>query len=224
VGVETTSGQVVPCQILGVAIGVRPRIEVAHLARLQVERGIVVNEFMQTSAPDVFAAGDVAQVYDPRSKRATLDTLWSTALAQGQAAGTNMAGVQIPYVKGVALNVTRLAGLTTTIIGGIGSGRDEDLLATARGDSEAWRIMPEAWVITERHEVNRIRLLVDERTIVGALVMGDQTLSRPLQYLIAAQVDISPIREAIKADPTAIVSLIPHLHRQWECATDSPTL
>jgi hypothetical protein len=37
-------------------------------------------------------------------------------------------------------------------------------------------------------------------------------------------VDISPIREAIKADPTAIVSLIPHLHRQWECATDSPTL
>jgi hypothetical protein len=160
----------------------------------------------------------VAEVYDSRSKRATLDTLWSTALAQGQAAGVNLAGVQTPYAKGVSFNVTRLAGLTTTIIGGIGSGRDQDLLTLARGDSEAWRIMPEAWVITERHEVNRIRLLVDERTIVGALIMGDQTLSRPLQNLIAAQVDITPIREAIKADPTAIISLIPNLHPQWERA------
>jgi len=218
VGVETTTGEVVRCHILGVAIGVRPRTEVAQLARLKLERGIEVNEFMQTSAPDVFAAGDVAEVYDSRSKRATLDTLWSTALAQGQAAGVNLAGVQTPYAKGVSFNVTRLAGLTTTIIGGIGSGRDEDLLTIARGDSEAWRIMPEAWVITERHEVNRIRLLVDERTIVGALIMGDQTLSRPLQNLIAAQVDIAPVREAIKADPTAIISLIPNLHQQWERA------
>jgi len=212
--VETTAGEHIPCHVLGVAIGVRPRMELAQLARLKVERGILVDESMQTSAPDIFAAGDVAQVYDPRSKRATLDTLWSTAMRQGQAAGANMAGVQTPYVKGFALNVTRLAGLTTTIIGGIGSGRDEDLLTLARGDSEAWRIPSEAWVVTERHEINRVRLLVDENTIVGALVMGDQTLSRPLQDLIEHRIDISPVREAIKADPATIGLLLSDLHRQ----------
>ncbi len=215
VGVETVAGDYIPCHILGVAIGVRPRMEVAQLARLKTERGIAVDETMQTSAPDVFAAGDVAQVYDPRSKRAILDTLWSTALMQGQAAGANMAGAQAPYVKGVAFNVTRLAGLTVTIIGGIGSGRDEDLLTIARGDSEAWRVAPEAWIITEQHEVNRLRLLVDERVIVGALVMGDQTLSRPLQNLIANQVQVVSIRQAIQDDPGAIISLILTLHRQW---------
>jgi len=157
----------------------------------------------------------VAQVYDPRSKRAILDTLWSTALMQGQAAGANMAGAQTPYVKGLAFNVTRLAGLTVTLIGGIGSGRDQDLLTIARGDSEAWRVAPEAWIITEQHEVNRLRLLVDERIVVGALVMGDQTLSRPLQNLIANQVDIVPIRQAIQDDPGAIISLLLDLHRQW---------
>jgi hypothetical protein len=69
--------------------------------------------------------------------------------------------------------------------------------------------------VTEQHEVNRLRLLVDERIIVGALVMGDQTLSRPLQNLIANQVDIVPIRQAIQDDPGAILSLILNLHRQW---------
>lgn len=221
-GVETVAGDTVPCHILGIAIGVRPRMEIAQQAHLQVERGIAVDEFMQTSAPDVFAAGDVAQGYDPRSKRSTLDTLWSTALAQGQVAGCNMAGVQTGYVKGVSFNVTRLAGLTTTLIGAMGSGRDQDLLTIARGDSETWHTRPDAWVIAEQHEVNRLRLLVDERAIVGALVMGDQTLSRPLQDLIEHQVDIESIREAIKADPAAVASLILDLHRQWEQSRRRP--
>ena len=115
----------------------------------------------------------------------------------------------------MAFNVTRLAGLTVTFIGGIDSGRDEDLLTIARGDSEAWRVTPEAWIVAERHEVNRLRLLVDERIIVGALVMGDQTLSRPLQNLIANQVDIAPIRQVIQDDPGAMIPLILNLHRQW---------
>jgi len=237
-GVETVAGDTVACHILGIAIGVRPRMEIAQQAHLQVERGIAVDEFMQTSAPDVFAAGDVAQGYDPRSKRSTLDTLWSTALAQGQVAGCNMAGVQTGYVKGVSFNVTRLAGLTTTLIGGMGSGRDQDLLTIARGDSETWRSSsPDAWVIAEQHEVNRLRLLADERAIVGALVMGDQTLSRPLQDLIEHQVDnellarqaarnlpdqIESIREAIKADPIAVLSLILDLQRQWEQSRRRP--
>jgi hypothetical protein len=111
--------------------------------------------------------------------------------------------------------VTRLAGLTVTIIGAVGAGRDEDLMSIARGDSESWRLLPQAWVVVDEYEVNRIRLLVGERAIVGGLVMGDQTLLRPLSALVAAQADITPIRAAL-ADPTAVIPTLLNFYQHWE--------
>jgi NAD(P)H-nitrite reductase large subunit len=221
IGVETTAGEKLPCRMLAVAIGVRPRVELARQAGLKVDRGILVDEFLQTSAPDVYAAGDVAQVHDPRSRRSILDVLWSTALAQGQIAGANLAGANIPYIRQVAFNVTRLAGLTTTIIGAVGSGHDEDLVTIARGDSEAWRMLPDSWVISDRQDVNRVRLLVKERAIVGALIMGDQTLSRPLYRLIAAQADITPIQATLRAHGVPIPDTILSFYQQWEPVSPS---
>jgi NADPH-dependent 2,4-dienoyl-CoA reductase/sulfur reductase-like enzyme len=69
---------------------------------------------LQTNDPNIFAAGDVAQVYDPRSGRSVLDSLWGPARQQGYAAGLNMAGK--PFAIELLFNVTRLR-LTTTIIG-----------------------------------------------------------------------------------------------------------
>ena len=193
-GVRLQSGETIRCELVAYAIGIRPRLDLAVGAGLKVDRGILVDERLQTSAPDVFAAGDVAQVYDPVSGRSVIDSLWSAARGQGFAAGLNMAGQPIPYRKPVAYNVTRLTGLTTTIIGAVGSGRDQDLVSIARGDSETWRQAPEAIVADTRSDVNRLRLLVGEKHILGAVVMGDQTLSKPLQSIISEPVDITPIR------------------------------
>jgi nitrite reductase (NADH) large subunit len=214
--VETQTGEKIPCQMLAVAIGVRPRVELARAAGLKVDKGIVVNQFLQTSKPEVYAAGDVAQVHDPHSGAATLDVLWSTALAQGRVAGANMAGANLAYVKDIPFNVTQLAGLKVTIIGAVGKGKDDDLVTIARGDSEAWRHSPKAWVLTEEHDVNRVRLLVGERRIVGALVMGDQTWSRPLQRLIVGEADITPIRSALLGDGGTALAHLANFYQQWE--------
>jgi nitrite reductase (NADH) large subunit len=218
IGVETQSGEKIGCHLLAVAIGVRPRLELAKSANLKIERGIVVDEYLQTSALDVYAAGDVAQVFDPRSGRSTLDVLWSTALLQGRAAGQNMAGAHTPYLKALSMNVTQLAGLVTTIIGAVGSGRDEDLLTISRGDSEAWRLLPQAWVVSDQHEVNRIRLLLDERQIIGAIVIGDQTWARPLHELIGAQVDVTPIRAALLSDHATAFAHLTQFYQAWAAA------
>ena len=207
-GVRLLNGQALNCDLVAYAIGIRPRLELAKQADLAIDRGILVNEYLQTSDPEIFAAGDVAQVYDPRSGRSVLDSLWAPARQQGYAAGLNMAGKRFAYVKAVPFNVTRLAGLTTTIIGTVGRGRDDDLVGIARGDSETWRQLPDSIVAQTGFEVNRLRLLVGEKTLLGALVMGDQKLSFPLEKIITEDMDISPIRERLLAPNARIGDIV----------------
>lgn len=221
----TKAGERIPCQLVAVAIGVLPRLELARHAGLTIDRGVLVDEFLRTSAADVFAAGDVAQVRDPLTGAAVLDTLWSAALDQGRAAAANMAGARQPYIKPPALNVTRLAGLTTTLIGAVGRGRDADLVAIARGDSEQWRgaaALSNAITVEDVSEVNRVRVLVGEKTLVGAVVMGDQALSRPLEELVSRQADISPIRAPLLAPDADIPAIIGPFWQQWRQNHASP--
>lgn len=207
-GVKLLNGQTLKCDLVAYAIGIQPRVKLAQEAGLAIDRGILVNEYLQTNDSDIFAAGDVAQVYDPRSGRSVLDSLWGPARQQGYAAGLNMAGKPFAYIKAVPFNVTRLAGLTTTIIGAVGRGRDDDLVGIARGDSETWRQLPDSIVAQTGFQVNRLRLLVSEKTLIGAIVMGDQTLSFPLEKIISNNMDISPIRERLLAPNAKIGDIV----------------
>jgi NAD(P)H-nitrite reductase large subunit len=215
IGVLPNEGEKIACDIVGVAIGIKPRKELADISGIKTDRGISVDETLKTSAADIYAAGDVAQVYDPIAGKAILDSLWGPACRQGYAAGLNMAGKKVNYSKGVAFNVTRLAGLTTTIIGAIG-GREEDadVVGIVRGDSEVWRQMPDAIAAQADFEVNRLRVLVGENKFVGALVMGDQTLSRALHHIIVDQIDISPIREKLINPDNCITTIIADFWKQ----------
>ena len=215
-GVETQDGAMIPCQLLAAAIGVRPRLELAKKSGLAVDRGIIVNPQLQTSVADVYAAGDVAQIRESDGKLGSLDVLWPTALNQGRLAGENMTGAKRSFVKKTPFNVTQLAGLKVTIIGAVGDGKTKDLVAIARGDSESWRMGVQSWAVSERDDVNRVRLMVGETTIVGALVMGDQTWSQPLQRLISEQVDVTPIREALSKGSASALTRLAQFYQQWE--------
>jgi NAD(P)H-nitrite reductase large subunit len=187
-----------------------------------------VDEFLQTSAQDIFAAGDVAQVYDPLLGERILDSLWNPARQQGFTAGLNLTGCTQAYIKGVPFNVTRLAGLTTTIIGMVGPGRgpaygekgDLDVQGIARGDSETWRQLPNAIAAQTGFAVNRLRILMGVKTLLGALVMGDQSLSLPLEQLITAQVDISAIRQKLLAANAPLADILADFYTSWRAAYD----
>ena len=208
-GVETADGQRLACDVLAVAVGIKPRMELARAAGIETDRGVSVRPTLETSAPDVFAAGDVAQVLDPETGRAELDALWNSALAMGRAAGMNMAGAERPYRKHVPINVTRVAGLVATVIGAVGGGKDPDLRTISRGGSESWDARGPSQTVQERHGTDRVRVVLGERQVQGALVMGSQLLSHPLARLVADRADISPVRaECIAAPHTALRRLL----------------
>ena len=213
--VRLADGDILHCDIVAYAIGIAARLEMARQAGLAVDRGILANQYMCTSESDIYAAGDAAQVYDPRTGRAIMDSLWSTARDQGRIAGLNMAGKQAAYIKSIPANVTRLAGLTTTIIGAVGSGRDEDVAGIVRGDSEAWRELPNAKAVQNAFDIHHVRLLVGERTILGAVIMGDQLLSLPLETMISNEADISPIRSQLLSGGAGITDIISDYWVQW---------
>jgi nitrite reductase (NADH) large subunit len=206
-GIRLADGQQVACDMLAYGIGIQPRMSMAKEAGIACERGILADEHLRTNLPDIFAAGDVAQVYDPASGRSVIDSLWGPAREQGAVAGMNMAGKNMAYLKAVPFNVTRLAGLTTTIIGAVGSGHDGDPVTIARGDSETWRDVPDAIIAQSGFDVNHMRLMVASKTIVGAIVMGDQKLSSALQTIIRDRVDITPIREQLIAPDAPLADI-----------------
>jgi NADPH-dependent 2,4-dienoyl-CoA reductase/sulfur reductase-like enzyme len=200
-GVRAKAGEDVcemTCSVVAVAIGIRPRKELAEQAGLLVGRGVRVNQCLQTSHPDIFAAGDVAEVIDPRSGEYILDSLWNPAIEMGTAAGRGMAGRMTPYQKLVPFNVTRLGGLITTIIGQIAAKPDallvdHDLPGIMRGDSEIWRQHPDAVVTQRLLDGSRLRLYLSGGRMVGGLVMGEQRLSRPVQHLVRSAVDLGDL-------------------------------
>lgn len=89
-GVRTSGGSVIEGDLVVVGVGASPRDELAREAGLTVENGIVVDEFLRTSAPDVFAAGDVAATWNARYNRRIRLEHWANALNQGPAAARNM--------------------------------------------------------------------------------------------------------------------------------------
>ncbi len=223
VGVRTKDGRQMKCDLLAVAIGIVPRVQLAADAGIPVERGILVDEYLQTAVPGVYAAGDVAQFYDPLTGKSTLNSLWGPAREQGVIAGMNMVGGLHTYCKLTPVNVTRLANLTTTIIGTVGRGRDDDLLGIARGDSYTWRQLPDAIAAQSGFDVNRLRIMIGKKSILGALIMGDQTLSKALYHLIANQADISDYRTQLLAPDPHLGEIIADLWCCWGGDCASPT-
>jgi NAD(P)H-nitrite reductase large subunit len=223
-GVVTKKGEQIRCKMVAVAIGIRPRTQLAVKTGLQVDRGILVDEYLQTSVADIYAAGDAAQVFDPHTGKSVLDSLWGPARQQGKTAGLNMSGEHIPYIKDVPFNVTRLAGLTTTIVGSVGRGSDEDLIGIARGDSETFRQLPDAITAQSDFEVNRLRFLIGKKHLIGAIVMGDQTLSQPVYQLVSQRADITPIRDKLLSPQKNLGDLIADFWFQWsaEVAKQQP--
>ena len=97
ISIKTKSGQDILVDHVIAGIGIIPNTSLAEEAGIEVANGIVVNELMQTNQPDIYAAGDVANVYNPTLDMRVRVEHEDNALSSGKVAGLNMAGGSKPY-------------------------------------------------------------------------------------------------------------------------------
>jgi NADPH-dependent 2,4-dienoyl-CoA reductase/sulfur reductase-like enzyme len=96
-GVELADGRTLPSDLVVLGVGVRPRTELAEKAGLRVDNGVVVDSFLRTSAPGIWAAGDLARYPEPRLGTMVRIEHWVVAQRQGQAVAQDMVGLGAPF-------------------------------------------------------------------------------------------------------------------------------
>ncbi|HEV8489783.1 MAG TPA: FAD-dependent oxidoreductase [Candidatus Limnocylindrales bacterium] len=100
VGMRLADGQRLPADMVVVGVGAAPRIKLATQAGLETtDGGIAVDEYLRTSVPDIYAAGDVAAAWHPRFGRHLRVEHWDNAIQQGRSVGANILGANEPYAR-----------------------------------------------------------------------------------------------------------------------------
>lgn len=163
--------------LLVVAVGVRPRTELAGEAGLRCEGGIVVDEHQRTSRPDVFAAGDAARAFDLVRGEPTVNALWPIAALQGKYAGLNMAGREVPYPGGNSMNAVEFFGLPVLSAGVVNPPDDSYEVIVRRGEDGDYR-----------------KVVIRGDLLVGMLVAGRIERAGILTSLIQERANVRRMR------------------------------
>ena len=111
------NGTVIEADLVIIATGVGPNIQLANEAGIETDHGILVNELLQTSCPHVYAAGDVAQGPVMLETERQVHAIQPTAVDHGRIAGANMAGQNVAYNGSLLMNVLDVCGLQCASFG-----------------------------------------------------------------------------------------------------------
>ena len=105
------------CDLVIMAVGVRPNLDIIQGTPIRTNEGILVNEFMQTNVKNIYAAGDVAEALERASNELKVNAIWPNAIAQGRVAAQNMLGQQISYQGSDAVNLINIFETPVVSIG-----------------------------------------------------------------------------------------------------------
>ena len=110
-------GTKVQCQFVGISAGVKPNIDMLNFTPIELDRGILVDEFLQTSVADVYAIGDCAQLRNPRPGRRPIEAIWYTGRMMGETAAYNILGSKVSYDPGIFFNSAKFFDLEYQVYG-----------------------------------------------------------------------------------------------------------
>jgi len=172
--VRLKGGETLRGGLVLISAGVRPVLTLAQALGLDIDKGVKVDDRMQTSRDDIFAAGDLIE------HRGRGYGIWPAALEQGRVAGAAMAGQAATYEGTLPSNVLKVVGI--------------DLVAAGDIDAEG-----KLAAIVHRDEAKKTyrKLVIRDNLLVGAILLGDIRGSAEIQAAIQKQLDISALKDEL---------------------------
>ncbi len=157
VAVTLSGGDTVVTDMVVVAAGVKPNLSCIEKGPCAVNRGILVDERLQTDCTNIYAAGDCAEAKDFLSDDRTIHAIWPTAVDQGRVAGAAMAGAKVKYPGSLGMNVVELFKVTLAQVGRFKEAPTDDVKVLGGGQGSLYRKV----------------VVGPNGDIVGAMYLGD---------------------------------------------------
>ena len=115
--VLTNTGEKIECQFVGLTVGVSPNVDFLHFSGIEMDRGILVNEFLETNVPDVYAAGDCAQLREPPTGRRPIEAVWYVGRLMGETVAHTISGHRTKYDPGIWHNAAKFFDIEYQVYG-----------------------------------------------------------------------------------------------------------
>ncbi len=179
-GVQLASGKTVPADLVLLMTGVRPNIEFLADSGIAVDQAVLTDRKMETSVPDIYAAGDMVQFHDAVIGKDVVSALWGNAVHMGRTAGFNMSGIKafVPPLLS-SLNSTEIAGLPI-ISAGLLHTQSDKYTVYAEAQGEKYR-----------------KLIFDQDRLVGMIFLGDVSRAGVYTNLIRNRIPLGDRRDAL---------------------------
>ena len=187
--VTLDDGRVIYCEMVIVAIGVRPRLDLVAGSKIKTNRGILVDRRMETSADGIYACGDVAEAYDFVIGENRLTPVWPNAYEGGRAAGLNMAGQPTEYKGGTAMNALKYFGVNIVSAG---------LVVPPDSTYET---------LLNRHDSIYRKVIIKNGRLAGLVYAGDIEKSGIVYNLMKDGANVDAFKKALVADDFGLASL-----------------
>ncbi len=183
--VKTKKGREIQADMIGIGLGITLNTEILTDTAVEVRNGIVVNEYLETNVPGVYAAGDVAEFFDPTINRHHTMGTWDNAMAHGRIVGANMAGGHQAYVD-VPTYTSPLFDVNIAVVGTAESNNPELSAISLREPGE-------------KGNENYRKLFFRDNKLVGVLMIGSPKGRKKLVEIVKNQqaLETAAEREAL---------------------------
>jgi len=171
-GIVLEGGDTLHGQMVIVSAGVRPNLELAKSGGLDCDKGVKVNDRLETSATGIYAAGDVAE------HQGVVSGIWPAAMQQGKVAGANMAGGEVQYNGTTMNNILKVAGIDVAAAGNID--------AEGRYESQ----------VVSSGSVYK-KLVIENNRLIGCIMVGDTKNFNTITRYITEQRDIGTLKNSL---------------------------
>ncbi len=196
--VTTSKGDKIDCGYVGLTAGVHPNVTFLKNSALEINRGIVVNEYLETNQKDVYAIGDCAEISAPQKGRRPVEAIWYTGRMMGETVAYNICNKKVKYNPGIWFNSAKFLDIEYQVYGEVPAKAPEYLSSLY-------------WEHVDGKKSIRINYHKDTNEILGFNLMGIRYRHEVCEKWLSKKTKIETVLQNL-----SIANFDPEFYKEYE--------